>query len=148
MDESKLNNLSYELYKMMLFIHNKLFDLSELAKQSAIPFSHIKVLFFLTKHDNASISDIANTLNISRSNMTPIIDKLLDEGVIDRYTDPSDRRIYRVRLTDRGYEFIRCHENIIKANISKKLSVLDHESLYKLNSLVLETKDILSMIEK
>lgn len=148
MDESKLNNLSYELYKMMLFIHNKLFDPSELAKQSAIPFSHIKVLFFLTKHNNASISDIASTLNISRSNMTPIIDKLLEEGVIDRYTDPSDRRIYRVKLTDGGYEFIRRHEDIIKVNISKKLSVLDSDSLSRLNSLVLETKQILDKIEK
>lgn len=147
MDDSKLKNLSYELYKMMLFIHNKLFDPSELAKHAALPFSHIKVLFFLTKHNNASISDIAGTLSVSRSNMTPIIDKLLEEGVIDRYTDPNDRRVYRVKLTDKGYEFIKCHEEVIKSNISKKLSGLDMDSLDRLDYLVLETKKILDKIE-
>lgn len=146
MDEKSLSNLSYELYKMMLFIHNKLFDPSELAKHAPLPFSHIKVLFFLTRHNDASISDIASTLNISRSNMTPIIDKLLEEGVIDRYTDSEDRRIYRVKLVEKGYEFIKCHEEIIKSNISKKLSALDSESLTRLNCLVLETKSILDKI--
>lgn len=148
MDDLKLKDLSYELYKMMLFIHNRLFDPSELAKHSQLPFSHIKVVFYLTKHNNASISEIAKTLGISRSNMTPIIDKLLEEDIITRYTDANDRRIYRVKLTERGYEFIECHEEIIKTNISKKLSALDSENLIKLRSLVLETKEIFDKIEK
>ena len=36
---------------------------------------------------------MAKDLSISKPNMTPIIDKLVKEGYVDRYYDDNDRRV-------------------------------------------------------
>jgi len=65
--------------------------------------------------------------------MTPIIDKLIDENMINRYNDPNDRRIIRIELTDKAHKFLKNQEEIIKSNLAKKISSLDEKDLESLN---------------
>ncbi len=36
--------------------------------------------------------------------MTPIIDRLVEHGLVNKFPDPKDRRILRVELTDKAFE--------------------------------------------
>ena len=119
MSTNQLHKLSGDLYNLTLNLHNKILHPNEVIKNLPIPPSHIKVIIYLARKGTSSISETAKNSNV-KPNMTPIIDKLITEGLINRYNDPNDRRILRIELTDKGYEFIKKQEEMIKNNLAKK----------------------------
>lgn len=112
---------------------------------SSLPNSHIRVILYLTKFNSSSISEIAKNLNISKSNMTPIIDKLIDENLVNRYTDPNDRRVLRVDLTPKATDFFNDLRNCAKNIIFEKISKLDEDDLSKLETSLI---DLISISKK
>lgn len=59
------------------------------------------------------MSEISNPLRVSNGNITGIIERLLDEGVVSRQSVASDRRAQKILLTDEGLAVFRqqarCH---------------------------------------
>ena len=49
-----------------------------------------------------SLGDLAERVSCVRSNMTQLIDRLQSEGLVERTSDPSDRRVVRAKLTSAG----------------------------------------------
>ena len=66
-----------------------------------MPPSHARIIFYLKFSGPVPISHAAKDLDISKPNMTPIIDKLIAEDLVRRYDDPNDRRIIKLEVTDR-----------------------------------------------
>lgn len=147
MNTKDINKLSGDLYNLMLHLHNKFFNPSEMTKNLPMPHSHMKVIIYLARHGTCSISETAKNLTISKPNMTPIIDKLIAEGMINRYNDPNDRRVLRIELTDKAYKFIKIQEGIIKDNLAKKISSLDSKDLEVLNTHVRGITDIILKVD-
>ncbi len=57
--------------------------------------------------DGLSQVQISRQMVVSRANITSIIDKLEKKGLVKRLPDTSDRRSFRVRLTDKGRALIK-----------------------------------------
>lgn len=146
-DSNKLNSLTDNLYKLLLTLNKKIFNIQDLMKKFKAPGSHVKVLFYLVHHGSSPISEVANDLMISKPNMTPIIDKLVADGFITRYYDPNDRRVIRVEATSAACDFLRAQEIKIKENLTEKISTLSIEDLDKLNSSIQQLSDILLKIQ-
>ena len=53
-----------------------------------------------------SLGDLAGKLLVTGGNVTYIMDRLEDQGLVTRDRSESDRRIVRARLTVKGYELI------------------------------------------
>lgn len=147
MSSNQLNKLSGDLYDLMLCLHNKVFHPHAAMKNACIPPSHMKVIIYLARMGTSSISEVAKNLIISKPNMTPIIDKLISEGMINRYPDPNDRRVLRIELTDKANEFIKKQEQAIKNNLAEKISSLNSEDLEALGKHVTGITEIISKIE-
>ena len=49
-----------------------------------------------------NLSTLAERCSCVRSNMTQLIDRLEDEGLVQRVADPQDRRAIRARVTELG----------------------------------------------
>ncbi|CAG9710880.1 MarR family transcriptional regulator [Clostridium sp.] len=94
-----------------------------------LPPSHIKVIIYLYGINSAPMSQIASTLNISKSNMTPIIDKLISYGLVKRYTDEKDRRILRIELTELAFNIFNHFKNYAKSVLLNKVSILPDDDL-------------------
>lgn len=62
------------------------------------------LLGLLWEQDGLLQREIAELLKKDRPNVTRILEKLESKGVIQRRTDPKDRRGSRVYLTDKGQE--------------------------------------------
>ncbi len=62
------------------------------------------VLVLLMRQDDltSSPSDLADKAGVSKATMTGFIDGLEREGLVQRLTDPVDRRKFLIRLTDSG----------------------------------------------
>ncbi|MCR1934155.1 MarR family winged helix-turn-helix transcriptional regulator [Clostridium tepidum] len=147
MQNIELNEISQDLYDLLLNLHKKLLNPDELKRNFPLPPSHGKVIIYLKHNGNSSISKIAKDLLISKPNMTPIIDKLISENMVIRYTDPKDRRIIRVELTEKGTAFIKDQENLIKSSLTEKISNLPIDDLKYLSDHIVHLNDIILKIK-
>ncbi len=48
-------------------------------------------------------SDLSTKINVSRANITGLVERLEKEGLVVRNDDPSDKRVFRVCLTSRAF---------------------------------------------
>jgi DNA-binding MarR family transcriptional regulator len=94
--------------------------------------SENRVLAILMHHGPNSMSVIGRSLDLGKSNMTAIIDKLIQEGFVERLPVESDRRIIRVSLTDEGKMIVEKRRSEIRATVREKLKSLTQEELQKL----------------
>ncbi|MGR6429806.1 MarR family winged helix-turn-helix transcriptional regulator [Rhizobium sp. PAMB 3174] len=64
--------------------------------------------------DGLKMKDISRLLRVSNGNITGIVDKLVEEGLVLRTTPPQDRRTQIIQLTDKGRQefetLARTHE--------------------------------------
>ena len=148
MNNNELHDISDNLLNLLFQIHNRLFNPSEMVKGVSIPPSHVKVIFYLSQKKSMSVSDVAKCLDISKPNMTPIIDKLISNGLVNRYTDPDDRRKINIELTEKAHNLLKNKKREIKDNLFNKISTLNDEDLYKLDASIREMYDILIKLKK
>lgn len=111
-----------------------------------IPPSHIKVIFHLNLSGPSSISQVAKALNISKSNMTPIIDKLISYELVNRYSDSNDRRILRVELTQKAIELLQSIHSATCKLLVEKISKLSDEEIITLDQSISNLTALLDKI--
>ncbi|WP_417760828.1 MarR family winged helix-turn-helix transcriptional regulator [Shewanella sp.] len=61
-----------------------------------------KVLFQIYKFQSYRPSDIGKMLNVDKSNITRMVERLEKKDLIQRQPDPEDRRSFLLYLTDKG----------------------------------------------
>lgn len=147
MNNNAINNIPENLIDLLMLIHNKLLNPNEVVKGSIIPPSHMKVIFYLSNKKTMSVSNVAKCLDISKPNMTPIIDKLINEGFVHRYTDPNDRRKINIELTEKAHAFINEKKVEMKSNLLHRISALEEEDLIRLCSIINDMNEIISKLE-
>jgi DNA-binding MarR family transcriptional regulator len=81
-------------------------DLINLAHEFELSFSQMKALQYLHGQNDLSVKALGETLGLSLAAMSRAADELVQRGLIGRTEDPSDRRIKRLRLTDKGRELV------------------------------------------
>lgn len=140
-----LNNVSNNLYMLLLSLNRHIFNPTELMKRFNIPHSHMKVLFYVIHNGASSISGMAKDLCISKPNMTPVLDKLVEEGFITRYYDPNDRRVVRIEATDKASDFLKQAEEYTKLMIEEKITTLSDEEISTLSS---SAENLLTLMNK
>lgn len=67
----------------------------------------LKIILLLGQVGSASVSWLAARLDVSPPNVTGILDRLQQHGWIERTSDPQDRRVVRVVLTERAQQLLR-----------------------------------------
>lgn len=146
MDGMDYNKISDNLFKLMIQIHKKTIKQDEMMKCMPLPPSHVKVIFYLLHHGSTSVSHIGKDLNISKPNMTPIIDKLYENNLVKRYEDPKDRRKIRIELTEKGHDLLRAHKKKLIDKLSKKVSKLENEDVILLEESISNLHHIISKL--
>lgn len=142
MSNLDLNNISNNFYTLLLSLHKHIFNPNQALKSSNIPPSHMKVLIYLTYSGPTTVSKTAKDLHISKPNMTPIIDKLVNENLIERSLDKNDRRVIILQTTEKCADFLKEAEDFLKSIIADKISNFTEEELYKLSHAVNDLLDI------
>jgi len=94
------------------------------------------------------ISEIANKLSVPKPQMTPLINHLVEIGMIERRPHMNDRRIREIALTEKGLKMLLLCEESLVSNIRKKLSHLDREDLKVLSVSLEKLRDIGTRWEK
>ncbi len=90
---------------------------------------YYQILGILLDWGPSPISKIGRELFISKSNMTPLIDKLVEDRMVKRVRSEKDRRIVNVEITAEGREFMRGARKVVEENIKSNLQNLDEKEL-------------------
>ena len=104
------------------------------------------VLGSLKRYGILSMSDIGKCLSMPKPHITVIVDKLIEEGYVERLNDPKDRRIVNILITDKGLKDFEDIKEAVSENLKIKLSTLDEEEQKILAHASQQVKDILISI--
>lgn len=97
--DSLNNYLCFSIRHLMKKIDRQLGDKLE-GYGISIPQSFI--LYSLLEDDGITLKEIGTRTLIDSSSMTVLVDKLENEGMVERRLDSQDRRAIRVFITDKG----------------------------------------------
>jgi DNA-binding MarR family transcriptional regulator len=143
MDEEKLNKMVDDLYLFFPLFRKKLFKHKKNLKQKKIPHSFYHILKVLKKRGELPMSEIGRLVFISKSNMTSLIDKLVENGLAERLPDKNDRRVINIALTDKGKDLLKDWRKYSNTEIKMNLSTLSNEDLEKFYESIENIRDIL-----
>lgn len=104
------------------------------------------VLGTLKRNGVQSMSDIGKCLAMPKPHVTVIVDKLIEEGFVERQNAPNDRRIINISMTEKGLVAFQEIKAILAENMKIKLLKLTEEEQDILAVASLQVKDILISI--
>ncbi len=90
---------------------------------------HHRTLFYINEHDSCKMTDIANEFTLSPAAVTRTVNNLIEAGLVERYRDDADRRVVRLRMTDKGRETMMRGLEEIGAMLSEVFRRMDAEDL-------------------
>ncbi len=80
--------------------------------------------------------EIGEKMMVTVSNLTGIVDRLEEKGLVVRERDAHDRRVIRVRLTEKGSKLYKNTIPLFEKSISQFFSPLDKSQQKELSSLL------------
>lgn len=120
-------------YKLMRKI------LQEEAVREGLTFNETSLLFFVNANGKANVTTLARYLDVSKSSVVEMIDKLVRNGFLERTKDVKDRRVTYVTITDRGRAVLETVREKYKETINKVLSeVNDVECIMRIFNALLK----------
>jgi DNA-binding MarR family transcriptional regulator len=88
--------------------------------RSGISMTQVQVLTLLEHHGEMPMSRLADMLGVSFSNATGLIDRMEENGYVERARRPEDRRVVHVRPAARGREAL--HEvQLVRDDVMHRL---------------------------
>lgn len=64
--------------------------------------SQMGILFLLSKGEGKTMGELSSGLNIDNSTLTRLADRLVKDGLVERERDDGDRRVSKLRITEKG----------------------------------------------
>ena len=94
------------------------YHVEELCK-TKITFPQVMILHYLNGQGGLKMSDMAKAIHASTAAMTGMVDRLVRDGYVARSSDPLDRRIVIIKLTNKGTKIVA------RMDSQKKKMVMD-----------------------
>ena len=117
-----------------------------LRHQTSITPGGMFVLGSLKRYGILSMSDIGKCLSMPKPHITVIVDRLIEEGYVERLSDTKDRRIVNILLTEKGLKDFEDIKQAVSENLKIKLSTLNDEEQEILATASQQVKEILISI--
>ena len=87
----------------------------------AISSTHLHVLYLLDGEKPMAMSRLAEKLDVSLPNVTGIVDRMEERGLVERGRDPDDRRVVTVIATAGGRETVAEIDQIRRQTLARVL---------------------------
>jgi len=86
--------------------------------------------------EGVKVSDLSNTLNVASPTITQQINNLETHGYVERSIDKEDRRVVRIKLTDKGLQAQQKASEAFLATVNGLVDYLGEEDTEKLADLM------------
>jgi DNA-binding MarR family transcriptional regulator len=104
------------------------------------------VIFTLKEKGPLAMTQLSNELLTSKQQMTPIIDKLIEFGFVERKHDEIDRRIVKITLSSSGKLFLEKQKMEMFDMLKTKIQSLSDDDLSTLYKAFLEVRRVIEKL--
>ena len=132
-------------FEVLPLLRKKLLRMDVVQAEHNMPMSHVQVLAMLGDSGAMSVSEISKRLGIAKPNITPLVDRLVNAGLVDRVRSTTDRRVVNVVIQKEGRKRLREIRASLVAGIENWGSSLSMDDFRALNE-SLET--VVKLLEK
>ena len=150
MSKELIRDVGESLIRLRLLIGTQFMKpIKEIEREKCeLPPGYIHIMRWMMSNGNEPVSmkDLANSSNISKPNLTTMVDRLYSDGLVERSADQNDRRIVNVALTKEGIELLRRHKAEIMKFVEIRLSLLEDDELIKLKGALEDIGDIVQLM--
>jgi len=106
--------------------------------------AQLKSLFFIASEGAINSRKLAVTLGVTPSNVTGIIDRLVEQGLVSRVENPEDRRVLLLQATGKGEALLA---NLRESSISHLSEILARLNPKELSSLARGLGALVKVVE-
>lgn len=89
-----------------LFMRRSMRDFIQFIKESGLTTTQLNTLMRLYYRGDCPISEISDHLGITNAATSQMVQRLVEQGLLDRTEDPTDRRVKQLTLTAEGRALI------------------------------------------
>lgn len=97
---------------------------------------HYAILFWLVHEGSLSQVELGQHMGIDRAPMVQLIDRLEEQGLVERTSHPRDRRINAIMLTDKGRDVWTQATQLAQEAETEVLATLSPQECEQLNYLL------------
>lgn len=98
----------------------------------SLTIAQMKSMFFITNEGTTNFRKLAAALKVTPSNVTGIIDRLVEQELVSRTENPEDRRMLMLQLTEKGETLIA---NLRERRVSQMSSILQQMTEAELSTI-------------
>jgi DNA-binding MarR family transcriptional regulator len=146
MKEKNTDVIALEFSKLLPIFQQKLIKPFEQLAKSRVSPMQFHVMFILEEKGDLSMSLLSHELLTSKQQMTPIIDKLIKYGFVEREHDKTDRRVVKITLSSSGRQFLDKQRLEIFDMLKSKIQNLESEDLSALYRAFLEIRRVINKL--
>jgi DNA-binding MarR family transcriptional regulator len=142
------NSLEEVVDKLLLLLptmEKRLIRPLELEIKPSLSLLQYNALFMMKNNEILTMSELSNKMLISKQQLTPMIDKLIDNGLVERMINSKDRRIINVKLSEGGDKFLRDAKSEMTIKLKKRMAVFNKNEM---NTLLKAINDIYDITKK
>jgi DNA-binding MarR family transcriptional regulator len=108
---------------------------------------HFEIMRVLKEEGTLHVVEIGERLLIAKSQMTHLIDKLVDLELVASEMNSADRRTHNIFLTDKGRTILEEHQSCLANAVRENMSSLTDAELEALTSSLRNLRDILFKLQ-
>lgn len=110
----------------------------------SLTLAQLKSLFFISNEGNTNVRKLAAALSVTSANVTGIVDRLVEQGLVSRAENPEDRRMLLLQVTDKAQALIT---DLRERQTSRLSEILDYMSPDELSMLAQGLSSLLKACE-
>ncbi|MBV8473317.1 MAG: MarR family transcriptional regulator [Hyphomicrobiales bacterium] len=143
MQKTDTHDLAVRVWFRFLRLESRLqIAVSDRLREIGLSVPQCDVLTTLTEAEGISQQDLAKRLYVTKGNISGLLDRLEDAGLVERRSIEADRRQYAIYLTPQGREAAEKAIAVQHALIAETLGKLSGDELAAFEGLLISTRDL------
>lgn len=148
MNKDLLDSVTQELPLLFPLMEGKILraGLKAVEREKHIAPHHLMILKLVRDAGPLPLSEIGGWHHIPKPQMTYLIDRLEELGLVERRPDTKDRRVINIALTGEGKKTLEECMDLIRGSARERLSSLSDEDLRQLAAALKWVREIISKV--
>ncbi|MFN3481919.1 MarR family winged helix-turn-helix transcriptional regulator [Rhabdaerophilum calidifontis] len=122
--------------------------MSQRLRRLGLSIAQFDLLSTLTEAEGITQRDLAERLYVTKGNVSGLVDRLVEAGLVDRRAIPGDRRSYALHLTTEGRQAAQAGMQVQQVFVTETIGRLKDVDLEYLDQVISRWRDTFRALEQ